>query len=1174
MRAPVLRRRWLTTLTIAAVGLGTASMAWGQGRGGGQPTGPSPNVSTDPLLKGFEFRSIGPATMMGRVDDIQGSEQDPMTIYVGFATGGLWKSTDGGNYWHSLFDNMPNESIGSIAIAPSNKDIVYVGMGEGNNRQSSSIGDGVWGTTDGGAHWTHLGLEETQSIQRLVVDPTNPNIVYVAAVGHLFGPNPDRGLYKTVDGGKNWKKAKFIDNDTGFTDVAIDPSNPKIVYAASYSHRRTWWGYNGGSANSGLWKSTDGGDTWTKLEGPGWPKPKDGIYGRIAISIFRAKPSTIYAQVEAGAGAGTGGGTAADGGPARGGGRGAGATAPPPEGMTADQIVSGFAAGTITPEQLRGAVTAGTVTGAQLSAAVQAGTVTSAQLLAAAGGGGFGGGGGGGGGGNGCTAGTDPAWTGGRGGGGGGAGAGAGRGGTPAAPDPNGNGVYRSDDGGKTWTQMSGCNDRPMYFSQIRVDPVNDQKIYTGGNPGRVSVDGGKTWYGLTGTHTDYHAIWINPKDDRQVWIGHDGGFDSSNDGAKPGSWDFHGDIAVGQFYQVSADMRRPYWVCGGLQDNNAWCGPSALRSSTGPVNTDWYVVAGGDGFYTRQDPTDWAIVYGESQDGNMSRHDLRNGTQKSIRPNAGGRGGAAQPAGESQATGAAAGAGGAAPAEAAGGGGGRGGAPNVLNAPPNVDALRFYWNAPIEISPHNPAKIYMAAQYFFKSNNRGDTWWMNPTDLSKNVNRWAPEQAIMGVSGEKPMASKHDGYAASSLSTQIRESPSRPGVIWIGTDDGNLQVSQDDGETFTNVYGNIQGAPPAPHGWVQISRIEPSNFDPGTAYVALDNHRNDDWKPYLFKTTNYGKTWTNVTGDLPIKGNINALREDYDNPNLLFVGTEFGLYVTVDQGKTFKKFMNNLPSVRIDDLLIHPRDRDLIVATHGRSIWIADDITPLEQYKANPSADVVLFEPRPAIQWKNDLSATRSVANRDFRGQNPQGGTAINIWAKSDLGSAKLDFLTGTTVASTMNVDLKAGMNRFQWPMTRAPQAAATTAGDTAAGGGGRGGRRGGGGRGGQGAQAAPGAADTAGAQGAATPSAATPVINAQQVILQAAGGAGGGGGGGGRGGRGGGGVPFVSGGRGGGGGGFGGGVTAGPVDPGVYMVRLTVGDKTYTSSVNVLEDIWMRPQ
>jgi hypothetical protein len=1179
MRTPVLRRRWLSMLTIAAFGLGTASMAWGQGRGGGQPTGPSPNVSTDPLLRGFEFRSIGPAVMMGRVDDIVGSEQDPMTIYIGFATGGLWKSTDGGNFWHSLFDNMPNESIGSIAIAPSNKDIVYVGTGEGNNRQSSSIGDGVWGTTDGGANWTHLGLEETQSIQRLVVDPTNPNIVYVAAGGHLFGPNPERGLYKTVDGGKTWKNTKFIDNDTGFTDVAIDPSNPKIVYAASYSRRRTWWGLNGGGPNSGLWKTTDGGDHWTKLEGPGWPKPKDGIYGRIAISIYRAKPTTIYAQVEAGASAGTGGGTAADGGPSRGGGGGRGAAAgvPPPAGMTADQIIAGFAAGTISNEQLRGAVTAGTVTGAQLTAAVSAGTLTSVQLALAAGG--RGGGGGGGEGGGACPAGNDPAWTGGRGGGGGGRGAGAA---TPP-PDPNGDGVYRSDDGGKTWTQMSTCNERPMYFSQIRVDPANDQKLFTGGNPGRVSVDGGKTWYPMNGAHTDYHAIWINPKDDRQVWIGHDGGFNSSNDGGKPGTWDFHNNIAVGQFYQVSADMRRPYWVCGGLQDNNAWCGPSALRSGTGPANGDWYTVAGGDGFYTRQDPTDWAIVYGESQDGAMSRHDLRNGTQKSIRPSVGGRGGAAAapPTGESQTTGAAAGAGGAAPATAeAAGGGGRGGAPNVMNAPPNVDPLRFYWNAPMEISPHNPATIYMAAQYFFKSTNRGDTWTMNPTDLSKNVNRWAPEQAIMGVPGDKPMASKHDGYAASSLATQIRESPSRPGVIWIGTDDGNLQVSQDDGATFTNVAGNIRPAPPAPHGWVQVSRIEPSHFDPGTAYVALDNHRNDDWKPYLFKTTDYGKTWTNVTGDLPIQGNINAVREDYDNPNLLFVGTEFALFVTLDQGKTYKKFMNNLPSVRVDDILIHPRDRDLIVATHGRSFWIADDITPLEQYKPNPSSDLELFEPRPAIQWKNDLSATRSPTNRDFHGQNPSGYPHIWVWAKSDLGAAKLDFLTGTTLVSTMPVDLKAGMNRFSWNMQRAAATDATTG--AAGGGGGRGGRAGrggGGGRGGAAAAAAPATPPT-GAQTAAAGEAAATPINAQQVIAQAAGtGAnfgGGGGGGGGRGGRGGN-EPFVvAGGRGGGGGGggFGAAGGGGVVEPGVYMVKLTVGDKTYMSSVNVLEDIWMRPQ
>src|SRR4051794_19622186 len=316
MRITPWNHRW-RMWTIAAAG----SLGVGLGVGGlmlaqqgqqanlarpAETPAPPPNVSADPLLRGFEFRSIGPAVMMGRVDDIAGSEKDPLIVYVGFATGGLWKSTDGGNHWKSQFDNMPNESVGAIGIAPSNPDVVYVGMGEANNRQSSSIGDGVWGTTDGGKTWNHLGLEDTQSIGRVVVDPANPNIVYVAAMGHLFGANPERGLFKTIDGGKNWKKVKYIDPDTGCTDVAIDPVNPRILYAATLARRRTWWGYNGGGPGSALWKTTDGGDTWTKLDGPGWPKPRDGIYGRIAISIFKAKPSTIYAQVEAGASAGTG----------------------------------------------------------------------------------------------------------------------------------------------------------------------------------------------------------------------------------------------------------------------------------------------------------------------------------------------------------------------------------------------------------------------------------------------------------------------------------------------------------------------------------------------------------------------------------------------------------------------------------------------------------------------------------------------------------------------------------------------------------------------------------------------------------------------------------------------------------------------------------------------------
>ncbi len=1084
----------------AAGCLAIAGLVWAQVAI--RPPAPKINMSSDPILHSFEFRSIGPAVMMGRLDDIQGTEKDPMLLYIGFATGGLWKSTDAGNHWHSLFDQMPNESIGAIGVAPSDPNIVYVGTGEANNRQSSSIGDGVWGTTDGGKTWNHLGLEDTQSINRIAIDPRNPRVVFVAAVGHLFGPNPERGLYRSTDGGKTWKNVKDINPDTGFNDVAIDPSNPRIIYASSFMRRRTWWGYNGGGRDSALWKSTDGGDNWVKLEGAGWPKPKDGMYGRIAISIFRANPRIVYAQVEAGASAGTGSGTTAEGGPAPVGGRGG------PQGESAGP--AGEAAATE-------AGAAGTAGGA-------AGTA-------------------------------------------GGQGQGARRN-APPPPNPNGSGVFRSEDGGKTWTFMSNQNQRPTYFSQIRVDPVNDKKVFVGGTPAQMSLDGGKTWKGLTGSHTDYHAFWINPKDPRIVAVGHDGGLDISNDGGF--TWDYHNDIAVGQFYQVSADMRHPYYVCGGLQDNNAWCGPSALRSSTAGSNMDWYTVAGGDGFYTRQDPLDWAIVYGESQDGNMSRHDLRTATQKLIRPTVAtppatpspaaasnenptpanpesrnptagsapaeavqqanaqqGRRGAAQR--------------GATPAEAGEAGGAAGffgrGTPNVANAPEKIDPFRFYWNAPFEISPHNPAVIYMAAQYFFKSTNRGDTWTMNTTDLSKHLNRWAPDMGIMGMPGDKPMVAKHDGYSASSLATQLRESPSKPGVIWIGTDDGNLQVSQDGGETFTNVYENISGAP---KGYVQISRIEPSHFDPGTAYVALDAHRLDDWAPYLYKTTDYGKTWTNMVSDLPAKGNVNALREDVLNPDLLFVGTEFGLFVTLDGCKTWKPFMNNMATVRVDDILIHPRDHDLIVATHGRSIWIMDDISPLEHLKEAGNKELTLFEPRPAVLWKNDIQAQRHVTNREFVGRNPQGGTTIHILSKTEIGKTKVEFLQNNKVVSTMDVDIKPGLNSFQWNMRGpVPPGAAN--------------RRRGFGEGGEGRNGPPEMVPEDPNAPPMTPeqTAAARAARAAEVPFVAAGGFGGGGGG---------------------GGGFGFGTPLGPVlAPGSYMVRLTAGGQTLTTSVDVLDDVWL---
>ena len=1020
------RPSWLRALGIAAACLCFGGALLAQGFGGGQAPTPPVNASDDPMLRGFSFRSIGPAVMGGRLDDIEGAVNDPFLMYAGYATGGLWKTTNGGRTWTSLMDELPASSVGDIGVAPSDPNIVYVGMGEPNNRQSSTIGNGVYKTTDGGQTWTHVGLEETQSIGRIAVHPKDPNIAFVAAVGHLFGPNEDRGLYKTTDGGKTWAKVKYIDADTGFIDVAIDPVTPNLVYAASYQRRRTWWGVNGGGAGSGLWKSTDTGATWTKVTGNGWPSPPDGIIGRIGIDIHRANPKIIYAIVEVGAEGGIQVGVGDDGGPGN----------------------SGDAART----QNGG---------------------------------------------------------------------------------PNRSGVWRSNDAGKTWTFLTNVNNRPIYYSQIRVDPSNPDKIFQGGASAQVSTDGGKTWRGLQGTgHGDYHAIYISPKDPRVVAVGHDGGMDISLDGGE--TWDYNNNMALGQFYQVSADMRRPYHVCGGLQDNGSWCGPSAVRSQNGPVNTDWYNVGGGDGFYTRQDPTDWTTIYSESQNGAMSRLDLRNGTSRSVRPSVGGRGGrgggapaaapGAPPAGRAGAAGQAAGAAAAGQAggRGAGGGGGGGGfggfgggAGNIMNAPDQVDEFRFYWNTPIEFSPHNPSVLYTGAQFFFKSTNRGDTWSMNAKDLTNNVDRFVPP--IMGVAGNAPMASKHDGYSNNSVITAIAESPVRAGVIYVGTDDGNLQISMDGGETFANIMGNVPGV----KGAIQVTRVEPSRFDAATAYVALDNHRNDDWKPYLVKTTDYGKTWTSIVGNLPAKGHVNAVKGDYDNPNLLFVGTEFGLYVTLDGGREWKRFSTGLPTVRIDDLLIHPRDRDLIVATHGRAFWIADDITPLEQLGKAGNANVVLFEPRPAVQWKSDTEATRRVTARQFTGQNPQGGTAFSFWARSDMGQATIEVLQGTDVISTITMPAQAGMNRFQWNMQRgATGAAGAPAVGGRAGGGGAGGRAGGGG--------------------------------------------------GGRGGRGAFGVPFVSGGR--GGGGRGGGGATGPVDPGTYMVKLTVGGQTLTTSVVVLEDIWMK--
>ena len=882
----------------------------------------------DPILRNFTWRSIGPANMGGRIDDIAVVESNPSTYYVAFAVGGLWKTVNNGTTWTPIFDEQPVASIGDVTVAPSDPNVVYVGTGEPNNRQSSSFGGGVYKSTDAGKTFKFMGLKDTQSIARIVVHPKDPNIAYVAVVGHLFGPNPERGLYKTSDGGNTWTNTKFIDNDTGFTDVTMDPVNPNVLYAASYQRRRQPWGFNGGGPGSGIWKTTDGAKTWTRLTGNGLPTNE--IIGRIGIEVARSRPQTIYASIEVGPSGGTGAGVNDDG-------------------------------SLVAPGQGRG-------------------------------------------------------------------GGGGGRGAAPPPPDPNKSGIWRSDDAGRTWKFLSNTMDRPMYYSKIRVDPTNPEIAYQGGAPFFKTVDGGKTWRQVQGlAHSDHHAIWINPRDNNHLLVGNDGGLDVSYD--QGATWEFINSMGgLGLFYKISADMRKPYYVCGGLQDNGSWCGPSQVRTTNGILNSDWFRVGGGDGFYTANDPTDFRILYSESQDGNTNRLDLGRGTTTSIRPRGpSGRGGNVP-----------AGAEGIDPVILAQFGFGPGAASgNVVPPPPQGTNFRFYWSTPFLLSPHNPSTIYLGAERLFKSMDRGNTWVMSE-DLTRNIGR--NDRPIMGVDGKAPMASKHDGAAAYSNIVTISESPIVPGIVWVGTNDGNLQVSRDGGQTFKNVVEKVPGVPKETH----VSRVEASPFDPGGAYVTFDGHRTDDHKAYVFVTRDFGETWNSISSNLPL-GNVNVITADTRNRNLLFVGTEYGLYVTLNGGREWKRFMQGMPTVRIDDIIIHPRERDLIAGTHGRSIYILDDISPLEQMNDQTTqGDAHFFDVRPATAWLTDIQKQITVGGaKHFRGQNPAPGTAISYWLKGNANDVRVSIsdITGREVR-VFEGPKTSGLHRVRWDMRAGPPQAGRGAG------------------------------------------------------------------------------------------------------------------------------------
>jgi hypothetical protein len=590
-----------------------------------------------------------------------------------------------------------------------------------------------------------------------------------------------------------------------------------------------------------------------------------------------------------------------------------------------------------------------------------------------------------------------------------------------------------------------------MYFSQLRIDPQNPNNVYVAGLPIAKSLDGGRTFVTLDQAggggspgHVDVHAIWINPRNPNHIMNGNDGGLDISYDQGR--NWISVKTMAAGYFYAISYDMRRPYWVCGGLQDNGSWCGPSSKRANVGIVNSDWFRIGGGDGFFTAQDPNDYNIVYAESQNGNTNRIDLRTGRGGSIRPSA-------PPPPPQVDVPAAAGRGGAA-GGGGGGGGGRGGTPNVVNGSPG-EQYRYNWNTPYYLSNHNSSVVILGGNRVFKSYDRGETWIASP-DLTKRYDRNTVN--IMGQPGNVTMLSKNDGLSAYSTVITVSESKVNPSIIWAGTDDGNLQVTRDNMATFTDVTRNLPGLPADHMYWV--GRVVASHHDSARAYVAVDGHRSNDMKPYAFVTNDFGRTFTSISSNLPAFGNLQTIAEDPKNPDLLYAGTEFGLYISLNRGESWQKFMNNYPTVRTDDIRVHPRDGDLIVGSHGRSIWIADDITPLQQLTpAVRNADVHLFDIRPAVAWIQDRKLQQQVTGQMvFEGENAPRGTAVNYFLKSAAsGPVRISIsdIAGRVIRDLEGTGLQ-GINRVQWNLAPNPPQGAQ-AGRGGGGGGGGGGFGGG---------------------------------------------------------------------------------------------------------------------
>jgi len=806
------------------------------------------------MLSEFAWRPIGPAVTSGRIVSLAVAEGPESRIggrlgklmYAASASGGVWKSINAGTTWEPVFDNEGTSSIGDIALAPSNPEIIWVGTGESNNQRSSSWGDGVYKSENGGRTWQHMGLRTSQHVGRIVIHPSNPNIVYVAAVGPLWASGGERGLYKTTDGGKTWKAVLRISAHTGVTEVAMDPTDPSVMYAASFQRQRKAYSFVGGGPETAIYKSVDGGETWTKLaEG----LPKRDI-GRIGLAVSRSQPRTVYATME-----------------------------------------------TNTTE------------------------------------------------------------------------------------------VYRSDDYGASWRKTGTYQQFPWFMGQIRVDPHNPERVYLLGVPLFVSEDGGVTNRQIAqSAHVDYHAMWIDPMDPDHFVVGNDGGVYISHDRGQ--TVDFVSNLPVAQYYAIGLDMRQPfYYVYGGLQDNNSLAGPSQTRNRQGIINSDWYFTVGGDGFYSAVDPTDPNVVYSESQNGGIVRYDVKTGEQKSIKP---------QPKFGEQ-------------------------------------ILRWNWSAPLLISPHDHNTLYFGANYLFRSSSRGDSWETLGGDLTRKLDR--EKLPLMGKLWDRNAVARHAGTADFGNLSTIDESPIRKGLLYVGTDDGLIQVSRDGGVTWTKIE-KFPGVPEMTY----VSRVVASSHAEGTVYATFDGHRSNDFKPYVQKSTDYGKTWTSIASNLPTSS-VQVIREHPRSPALLFVGNEIGAYYSGNGGRTWSRLQYNLPTVPVHDMHIHPRENDLVIGTHGRGIYIIDDITPLERLAEADRASMIHLFPVKASTLFNynasvpgGRSGAGALGERSFSAPNPPFGATLTYYVKDSLPRGRT--LSLAIIDSTgkrlrgLTVNSRRGIHRATWDL------------------------------------------------------------------------------------------------------------------------------------------------